>query len=345
MADVTALVQILHRVAEQTLNYSYKCWGFGEAIAMRGLLAASCVTGEARYRKEVMALFNRWREARRGELSFGDHVTPGLSLLLLIREDATWLSEALGLGRLFCNMPLVDGISVHRPDLADWSTYVWVDCLYNDFPFLAGLAVVTGDDSWMELAIAQAMMYVQALLDERTGLFFHGYDCRTGRTNGIRWGRGNGWALLGLIELLRFLPRDHAGREYLGSVIRRQINSLVMLQDPAGHWHTVLDHPDTYLETSIAAMMAWAMPQAVMLGVITGADANHVLDAAERAFDAALAAVDAQGGLTGVSEATPVGDLDAYTTRRTGVFPWGQGSILLAIADRISPDCIWEGSL
>ncbi|MDR7481492.1 MAG: glycoside hydrolase family 88 protein [Armatimonadota bacterium] len=344
-----ALQQILHRVARRTLAAPYRCWGYGEAVAMLGLLAAWRVTGKTRYRQAVEGLFARWRDARRNGLSFADHVTPGVPLLMLARDDATWIRSALALGHLFHRMPVVDGIPIHRPDLDGWTTYVWVDCLYTDGPFLALLARATGDRSWADLAVGQATAYIGALLDQRTGLFFHGYDVATGRPNGIFWGRGNGWALLGLVDLLRFLPGDHAGQEPLRTVVRRQLDALLALQDRSGHWHTVLDRPDTYLETSVAAMMAWAIPQAVRLGIVEPEDAaaagrQRLCDAAARAYDAALAALDAQGRLTGVSEATPAGGLCTYANRPTGAFPWGQGPLLLATADRIAPDRLWEGS-
>ncbi|MDR7544885.1 MAG: glycoside hydrolase family 88 protein [Armatimonadota bacterium] len=340
-----ALEEVLRRVARQTLAYPYKCWGYGEAIATLGLLAAWRVTGQTHYRQAVEELFTRWREARRGELPFADHVTPGVPLLILARDDATWLTAALALGDLFRRMPVVGGVPVHRPDLEGWTTHVWVDCLYTDGAFLALLARATGDRSWADLAVEQITAYIRVLLDQGTGLFCHGCDVATGRPNGIRWGRGNGWALLGLVDLLRFLPADHAGGEWLRSVVRRQLHALLRLQDPSGHWHTVLDRPDTYLETSVAAMMAWAVPQAVRLGLAGPETSGQQapLAAAARAYDAALSALDAQGNLTGVSEATPVGDLSAYTRRPTGVFPWGQGPLLLAMADRIAPDRLWEG--
>jgi unsaturated rhamnogalacturonyl hydrolase len=100
----------------------------------------------------------------------------------------------------------------------------------------------------------------------------------------------------------------------------------------------VLDHPETYLETSVAAMMAYALRVALRLRLA----APEAAAAADRAFHAALGAVDTAGALTGVSEATPAGDLATYATRPTGVYPWGQGPLLLAIADRLAPDCLWE---
>ncbi len=332
------LRQMLQRVAARTAAYPYKCWGFGEAIAMLGLIAASRVTGDDRYRRVVDRSFDRWWTAIEGRLSFKDHVTPGVPLLLLAREEPGRMDAARALGALFRRFPERRGVAIHRPDLDGWTSHIWVDCLYIDGPFLALLSRMTGDSSWQDLACAHALAYLDVLWDAPRGLFFHGYDAETGRVNAIHWGRGNGWALLGLIDLLRFVQPDHPSRRRLAAVARQQVDALTALQDGDGHWHTVLDRPETYREHSVAAMMAWAVPQAARLGLVPDA----ALVVASRAFDAALAATDGEGNLTGVSEATPAGDLATYTSRPTGVFPWGQGPWLLALADRLAPDLVWE---
>ncbi len=339
MPTVTDVRTIVGRVAARTAAYPWKRWGFGEAVALLGLVAASRATGETQHRDFVERWLDDWWTSLGRDLTFKDHLTPGVALLLLAREDDRWLVPAGALGDLFTRFPSVGGLAIHRPDLHGWSSHVWVDCLYTDGPFLALLGRLTGNRAWQDLACAQALAYVGALWDEATGLFFHGFDAASGRPNAIRWGRGNGWALLGLIDLLRFLDQAHPSRPRLVDVVREQINALVALQHASGHWHTVLDHEDAYLESSVAAMMAWALPQAVHLRLA----GSWVLAAASRALDAALACTDENGNLKGVSEATPAGGLATYLSRSTGVFPWGQGPLLLALADHIAPDCLWKG--
>jgi unsaturated rhamnogalacturonyl hydrolase len=280
----------------------------------------------------------------RGEAPvYADHVAPGVPLLILALDDARWMQAALSLGRLFESFPTTHGVPIHRPDLDGWNDHVWVDCLYTDGPFLALLGRRTGEGAWQDLAVEHTLSYVDALCDHTTGLFFHGYDAASRRRNEVRWGRGNCWALLGLVDMLRFLRADHPARARLLRVVERQIEALVRLQDASGHWHTVLDRDDTYLEHSVAAMLAWVFPQALRNGLVGDAAlAGAVRAAAARAFDAMLAAVDASGALTGVSSATPAGGLTTYATQPTGVFPWGQGPLLLALADRLNPDIIWK---
>lgn len=337
MRRTEELAQTLRRVADRTAELSFKCWGFGEAIAMLGLLAAARACKCRRYRDVVEASFIRWWSGR--ALEFKDHVAPGVPLIHLALENERWMPAALALGSLFTRFPRRRSLPVHRPDLEGWASHVWVDCMYTDGPFLALLARATRTRAWENLACGDTLAYIDVLWDAESGFFYHGYDAAMGRANEVRWGRGNGWALLGLVDLLRFLPSDNPARARPAAVVRRQVEVLAGLQDRSGHWRTVLDCPQAYLETSIAAMTAWAIPQAVRLGLI----ADAFLATAAAAFEAAWSSTDAGGNLFGVSEATPVGDLSTYTTRPTGVHPWGQGAWLLALADRVDPDGVWEG--
>jgi unsaturated rhamnogalacturonyl hydrolase len=330
--------ELISRVADRTMAYPYQAWGFGEAVAMRALLAAGRVTGDLRYRRFVTDQFARWRARRSARLTYADHVTPGVPLLELAAHDRRWMSSASALAELFRTCPRRNGLMLHRPDLDWWSTHIWVDCLYTDGAFLALWARHTRQPAWTDLAAQHVLAYVRVLWDAAVDLFVHGYDAATGQASPVHWGRGNGWALLGLLDFLRVLPRSHPAWPPLAHIVERHVRALLALQDADGHWHTVLDRSDTPLESSVAAMMAYGLPVVARLGLVS----PQVAEVADRALAAALARLDADGGLQGTSAATPIGDLAIYTGRPTGVFPWGQGPLLLALVDRVAPDVCWE---
>jgi rhamnogalacturonyl hydrolase YesR len=92
---------------------------------MLGLLAASRASGDDRYRAVVVGAFDRWWDTRGRGLSFADHVTPGVPLLMLARDDPRWMPAALALGRLHETFPRTRGIPIHRPDLEPWTGVWW----------------------------------------------------------------------------------------------------------------------------------------------------------------------------------------------------------------------------
>lgn len=81
--------------------------------------------------------------------------------------------------------------------------------------------------------------------------------------NGEVWARGNGWALLGLVETLRYLPENHSARRELIERLTLLSQGLRKTQAFSGLWHTVIPNPATYEESTLAAMNAYTLREAV----------------------------------------------------------------------------------
>jgi unsaturated rhamnogalacturonyl hydrolase len=316
------------------LDYPYKLWGFGEEIGLTALRKLSATTGEDRYAEFTRSLADGWC-ARFSEPAFRDHVAPG-ALLVELHESGQgdgYVACAERLARLYGTFPVVGGLPVHRPDLEPWAGHLWVDCLSIDAPFLLRLWRANREPRWLHCAEQHAGGYLAVLQDPGSALFWHGFDARAGRPDGCLWGRGNGWALLGLVATADLLRPDSTLRTALEDGLRRQITALTALQDPSGHWRTVLDDPAAPLETSVAAFVVIGALEASRRGILDEgywkwSGLRRVL---QRARTALVEAIDSDGVVAGVSEATPIGDLDNYRRRASGAFPWGQGPAVLAL--------------
>jgi unsaturated rhamnogalacturonyl hydrolase len=247
--------------------------------------------------------------------------------------DGPYLETALDLARLIGAFPVLDGVSVHRRDLEPWRDTIWVDCTALDGPFLARLAATTGDAAWAERGVEILLGYARVLQEERSGLFFHGYDVARHATSPVRWARGNGWALHGMVDTLEALPPDQPGAAELRTRLRRLVGALAALQDEGGLWPTVLDDPSSPLEASTAAFYASGVLKAGRLGLLeTGAASTSARSLVERALDAILRHARDDGGLE-ISSATPIGGRATYVEQILGVYPWGQGPLLLTFAE------------
>jgi rhamnogalacturonyl hydrolase YesR len=94
----------------------------------------------------------------------------------------------------------------------------------------------------------------------------HIFDFRRDLATGVPWGRGNGWTIFSLSELLAVLPSEHALRASLIEMFRELCQGYLALQDDTGMWHQVLTHPDAYPETSCTAMFAYAFSRGIQFG-------------------------------------------------------------------------------
>lgn len=325
-----APADVIDRLAQTTAAYPFRVWGFGESIAMEGLLAAGGTHHDLAAR-----MLRDWAHAApplaQEPLA---HVAPGVPLLELYQEtgDARLLGRALELGAVLRGTQRgAYGARIHRPDLPGWKHEAWVDCMHLDGPFLALLGRAAGDGTWHDLAAELLLTHARVLQDERTGLFSHGFDDQAGEPNGVFWGRGQGWALLGLTDTLSALPGDIPPGREIQDRLQAQVVGLEQTEGGPGAWHTVVDHQDTYVEPSVAAFVALGVGRAVRRKQVP----PQFQEMVTRALDATVRGIDASGALAGVSDATPVGaDARHYGSRGRGVFPWGQGPALLALIER-----------
>jgi unsaturated rhamnogalacturonyl hydrolase len=205
-----------------------------------------------------------------------------------------------------------------------------VDSVHFDGPFFAKLFQVTRQDKYRKFALENILSQIELLFDFSQNLFHHFWMERTQTRNGVLWGRGNGWGLLGLIHTLEHLPDDDAGARRVLDVLQRLAQRLAELQGSTGGWHTVLDDPASYIETSIAAFVVDGFSSAIRRGWLAEDTFRPVVESALRSL---LANMQPNGLLAGVSyETFPSTRAEHYRNMPRGAMvPWGQGPLLTAL--------------
>jgi len=357
MQPLTQLESIARNAADLLLAHRWKLWFWGDSIGLEGLLDATELTGDQKYLGFVHGLLKGWlaRESHRSEF---DYTAAGVALLRTYEEsgDAALLDAArrhadyLAAFRktnkgayvryenaafeLPPELP-ADHPELHLVDRANGQAQsggpcVFVDSVHFDGPFFAKLCQVTGEEKYWRLALDNILPQVDLLYDPADHLFHHFWIESTGTRNGIAWGRGNGWGLLGLAETLEHLPPDGLVGSYLIEVLRAVAERMAGLQDSGGGWHTVLNDPDSYIETSVAAFAVDVFARAIRRSWLKPTIYCPVI---ESAMDFLLRHVRPDGLLEGVSyETFPSTRIEHYRLMpRGGMVPWGQGPLLTAI--------------
>lgn len=318
-------------IAEATLRWPFRLWAFGEAIAADGLQAAADALGRPQYRQHVTALCLA-SIARRVGVSPDDHPAPARAFLSCYRETGdSRYRDALGrLVEIHEQMPTnPGGALLVRAHLAGWRHQIWADSMDVIGPLFVCFGRASGEDHRYEQAIDLTLAHAR-LLQRDDGLFFHGFDTHAG-ANGHLWARGNGWALMGLVETLVGAPPEIPGWQELLQRLQALVRVLTRTQRQTGLWTTVIDRDDSYEETTLAAMFAAAVPRAIKAGLLS----TEYGTTTARARAAVLEKVNDDGVLALVSEATPVGQFSTYATRPFGSFPWGQGPLLLMLCNSV----------
>jgi unsaturated rhamnogalacturonyl hydrolase len=341
-------------VADALIDISYKTWNFGDSVCFEALIAASDALGDERWARFAQGWGRSWATRSKPFVRL-DCTAPGRALVGLAERyhDGQLLSTLRELADYLMTRQTQDGVyetwdespllapysdvelSSHEQDLLEHPPPgIFVDCLHFDPPFLTALGIATGEDTYFLAGVAQALGYIR-LLQSDDGLFDHFVLRGEQGSFGPGWGRGQGWAILGLLEVLESID-EFTGtlpvgtRDTIADSARSLLHAMLGLQREDGHWFAVVTEPESGDEFSTAGFMAWAIAMAMRLGVVEGEAMERSM---KRARDAILASLDADGQLREVSAAVYASTEPSHYGRvpRGYVVPWGQGPALLAL--------------
>ena len=170
---------------------------------------------------------------------------------------------------------------------------LFTEILAMTVPFLAWAGKSTGKSRYTEEAVFQMKGYMEMLYDPGTRLWHPGFIpgpsdksmwlwwqgsnqvshiCRTAvHPVGVfpgYWGKGAGYALFALSELVFELEESNPAKAGLLSAREEMLASLLQYQDENGVFHQVLNEFSSYEETSGSAWILYAMGRAIKRGSV-----------------------------------------------------------------------------
>ena len=143
---------------------------------------------------------------------------------------------------------------------------MWADDLYMSVPFLVRYSQFTGDQKYLDDAANQFFGFKKRLFMPEEKIMSHVYDFKYDSKTNVPWGRGNGWVLFSMTELLEVLPEDHPKRNDLIEFLNTLCEGYLALQDDEGMWHQVLNDHESYPETSCTSMFIYAFSRGIRFG-------------------------------------------------------------------------------
>lgn len=212
---------------------------------------------------------------------------------------------------------------------------IWADTLFMSVIYLARRGAELGEKSYIREAVKQLIIHMTKLKDESSKLYYHGWDDTASKPLGFLWGRGNAWITSSAVDILQYESDDTQEKRLGVEMLNEQLDALARLQDESGMWRTVLDQPDSYLETSVTAGVAYGILKGIRLRLVD----EKFKSMADRAIAAVMANIDAEGNVQGGSTGTAVqADIEGYQTIPLQVTPFTQGLGLLAVSEWMRSD-------
>jgi unsaturated rhamnogalacturonyl hydrolase len=343
----------LTRAADLLARYPFRCWYFGDSVGFEGLIAATELLGDDRWLEFARGYMRAWG-SRSDAFRESDAMAPGRAMCLCYEQtgDEGVLEAAVRLASFVTSRRMMHEVFVpleraplqkpygggqlaaHEVTLiGDPGPGIFVDCLHFDPPFLVHLGRLLGDTAMVRTGVEQALAISRLLQDPDTGLFHHFWLEKTQRSHILGWSRGQGWALLGLVDVLEQLPSSDPQRPDVLRTLEALAGAFARHQRRDGHWSAVMQEQSVAPESSAAAFAAAGFFRAMELGVLS---AEPYAAHAERAWRAVWKLTDPEGILLQVSADVRASTaLEHYFHVPTGyVVPWGQGTLLLAALAR-----------
>ncbi len=228
---------------------------------------------------------------------------------------------------------LSNGMFYRRQEGGYYQDTIWADDIYMSTPFMIRYALLVKDEKVLEDVINQFICFKDMLYMPKKKLMSHIYSLKYNIPSNIPWGRGNGWVLFSLSELLMVLKKDNKHYREVEEFFMSLCEGFYEVLDSDGMLHQVLDEPNSYAEASCSAMCAASYARGVKLGILE----DKYLAAARKTVKALEEmCVDDDGNVYGVC----IGS--GYSFRReyyTQELPWhindthGTGIVMIAIAE------------
>ena len=195
--------------------------------------------------------------------------------------------------------------SIHYWPVNDYGGYwhmmnqyhqMWLDGAYMVGPISVLYVKRFGDTILRERAIKQIFIMNEHMRDEKTGLYFHGWDPtkaaawadkKTGLSSQI-WGRAVGWYAVAILDIIENIPVLHKDIPKLKEIEINLLRALAGFQGEDGMWYEVLDKPgkaDNWIESSCTFLFAYSYAKAIRLGIADDEEFSGVL---ERAYAACI---------------------------------------------------------
>ncbi|MGH9818955.1 MAG: glycoside hydrolase family 88/105 protein [Pyrinomonadaceae bacterium] len=209
--------------------------------------------------------------------------------LYLQTKDRRYLDLGQNLADKQWQDPTADGITAEAR--------YWTDDMYMITAVQMQAYRATHDKKYLERAAKTMVAYLDKL-QQPNGLFYHAPDAQ------FYWGRGNGWEAAGMAELLLSMPKDHSLRPRILQGYTKMMESLLKYQGDDGLWHQLLDHSESWPETSATGMFTFAM----VTGVKNGWLPKKIYGpAARKAWLGLVKHIDANANVQDVCEGTNKG--------------------------------------
>ncbi len=258
----------------QLANPNHELWDWTNGAFFAGVFAAYETTKSPELMTAMLAMGekNGWKPGPRFDHADDIVISQTYIDIYRIKKDKKMIQPTID---------SVNRIKTEKSTQAEKNgiTWWWCDALFMAPPTLAKLAKTTGDKSYLDLNDKLFQETHDRLFNKEESLYARdasylvnekGEGKREANGKKVFWSRGNGWALGGLVRLLKELPKDYPKRGFYLTQYKAMMERIASLQQPDGLWRSSLLDPDSYPggEASGSGFHTYALAWGINNGIL-----------------------------------------------------------------------------
>ena len=285
-------------VAYKTEAKSYK-WNYEQGLILESIYRLWTKTKEEKYfnyiKKNIDYYVNDDGSIKTYDLNnFNiDNVAPGRVLLHLYettKQNKYKLAADTLIKQLQLHPRTSEGGFWHKKI---YPNQMWLDGLYMAAPFYSEYSIMFNSQNYFDDIANQFLLIKKHLFDEKTGLYFHGWDESKQQkwadpvkgTSPNFWGRSLGWFMMAMVDVLDSFPENHKVRNEILKMFRELSSSLLKYRDEKTKlWYQVVDMQNregNYIETSASSMFIYAFAKGYNKGYLD----NKFMEIAKESYE------------------------------------------------------------
>lgn len=336
--DTLAIKKVANAVADWQIRdteehpfESHAARGWRNGVLYNGMFDWAEISGKKRYFRYLEKVFDResWQLGNR--MYNADDICVGqayLDMYARFRKEKMLVPTQARAEWVIAHKP-GDNIDIRNGNSDRWW---WCDALYMAPAVYSRLYAITGDKKFMVFADKEFKATYDHLYDKEERLFLRDgkyFDKREKNGEKVFWGRGNGWVMGGLVEILKTLPqKDRRFRPFYEQLFREMSERVAGLQAEDGFWRASLLDPASYPgpETSGTGLFTYALAYGINSGLL---DREKYLPTVRKGWKALVSSVDTEGKVGWVQ---PVGQAPGQVEKRSNL-TYGTGAFLQAATE------------
>lgn len=161
---------------------------------------------------------------------------------------------------------------------------IWIDVVTAVSPFMLYAGLYFKEPRYIDFALHQCFAIYDVLEDPENALLHQarGFMEDVDAISTDHWSRGNGWGIIGLAEILQYLPREDARYAEAERRFKRHCEAMLPYQTKHGLWRQEIPEPLAWEESSGSGLILHSYGVGLRLGIL---DADRYMPAFRRGVE------------------------------------------------------------